>query len=163
MNLGERLLRGLTIAVVFGVLGGIASRLTVEVLLRQYFNASQQQRLESMMPYIWISVGFVTGFSLDRRVMSSGYLRPICWGAVASLTVVMLCVQIPMSIDPGLKFRTFSVFGMPFTLETAGLLSAPGALIMGGFLGGVFHYYFAERRTLGTAKTLLSGVRNRKR
>lgn len=142
MNLGRRLLRGLLLAVVFSFLGWIASRLTVDMVLKRHFDAGQQQTIERVLTVLWIVAGLLTGASLDRRVLSSAYIRPVCWGAVLGLMAVMLCVRIPLSISPKMQFQTITILGMPtrFDLETMGLLSAPGGLIAGGVLGAVYHW-----------------------
>lgn len=147
MNLGGRLLHGLILALIFGVLGAIASRLTVDVLLSRHFNSSQKHQIEQALPFFWVAAGFLTGIGIDRRVLSHDYLRPVCWGAVASLTLVMLCVRIPLWIDPSWKNKLppIAVFSIGLDWETVGLISSPAALLTGGFLGGVYHWYFGRQ------------------
>lgn len=147
MNLGGRLLRGLVLALVFGVLGWIASRLTVDMVLSRHFDSSRKQQIEQALPFFWFATGFLTGIGIDRRVLSNDYLRPVCWGAVASLTLVMLCVRIPLWIDPGWKNKLppIAAFSIGLDWETVGLISSPAALLIGGFLGGVYHWYFGRR------------------
>lgn len=147
MNLGRRLLCGLILAAVFGILGWLGAQLTVDMVLSRHFNSSQKHRIERVIPYFWITAGFLTGVGIDRRLLSSSYLRPVCWGAVTSLTAVMLCVRIPLWIDPDLQFKNLSIVGLPIGVdwETVGLISSPAALLVGGFLGGVYQRYYGQR------------------
>jgi hypothetical protein len=146
-SLGGRFLRGILGAAVAGMIGWIAGRLTVGMILTRQFDAGQQQQqIERVLPYVYAIAGFITGTGFDVRWLKSPLLRPVCWGAILGLTSLLISTRLPIWLHPELKYQRLTFFGTPtrFDIETIGLFSAPGALLAGGLLGWYFHYHFAS-------------------
>jgi hypothetical protein len=123
-------------------MGVPAEQLTIGMLLARHFDSSQHARLAVIWLIACLVGGFVAGVCFQPRWLNERF-RWICWGAVIALAALMLLTRLPLALIPAAQRWSFFIPGISarINFEEAGFISAPGALLCGGFLGWFFHRY----------------------
>ncbi len=140
-------LAGFVIAV---LISQIAAPLTIDLLLARHFTSGQHLVLMRVWLFGFPLVGLAAGICLNwlglifRSHGTEDRLRWISWGAVLGLALLMLLIRITIGWDPNLQNRGIGFPGsrIEISLEDAGILSAPAALVCGGFIGWCCHRWF---------------------
>lgn len=139
MTLLAAVFRGACGLVLGGFVGVIAEELTIGMLLARHFNSSLHARLAVVWLIACLVGGFTAGVCFPRWLNER--FRWICWGAVIALAALMLLTRLPLALIPAAQRWSFFIPGISarINFEEAGFISAPGALLVGGFLGWFFH------------------------
>jgi hypothetical protein len=134
-----RLLRGLIGAALFAVIGWLAAQLTVGMLLARHLNSAQHAALELAWLFSCPAAGFIAGCCLDPQRLTNR-VGWICWGATFGLGILTIVTRLPIALIPGADKWSFVVpmLSQRVSLEEAGFVSAPAALLLGGLLGWYF-------------------------
>lgn len=143
-QIGVRLMRVTLWAALAAVVGWIAVKLTVGMLLARHVNSNHH----AVLVQVWMTgcavAGMLFGVIYDRRWLNERF-RWICWGAVAGLLALLLFKEFLELLYPLRKEDGRIVMaGIAVQFEDLALVSAPGALFAGGFLGWFFQGRFGK-------------------
>ena len=139
-----RPLRAVLGAVIGGVvcvaLGGMALNLTLHMLLARHLTVSQEMILSRVLLAGCGLFGMVFGACFDPRWLTS-QVRWICWGAVLGLALLLVVeVWLHQHVQTVHGRSQLRLAGRNYNIDELAFLSAPGALLAGGFLGWFAHW-----------------------